>query len=149
MLFLRSTFTTGRAHYGQNQPPNLPLWNTCIQEDLQCSAKCSHDGSELVYGVIFRAFCCLLIFFKNNVIFFFRNIPIASIRLDPDKTRRFLGLDLGPNCLQRLSANETSRKELSPSPSNEAIVHTQMVVDCFPAMLMTLSFELVKKRSKI
>ena len=29
--------------------------------------------------------------------------------LDPDQARRQVGLDLGPNCLQKLSADETRR----------------------------------------
>ena len=32
-----------------------------------------------------------------------------SNSLDPDQTRRLVGSDLGPNCLQRLSADDTSR----------------------------------------
>ena len=31
-----------------------------------------------------------------------------SNNLDPDKDWRFVGPDLGPNCLQRLSADDTS-----------------------------------------
>ena len=30
--------------------------------------------------------------------------------LDPDQARHFVGLYLGPNCLQRLSADDTSRQ---------------------------------------
>ena len=30
--------------------------------------------------------------------------------LDPDRDRRSIGPDLGPNCLQRLSANNKSRR---------------------------------------
>ena len=54
-------------------------------------------------------FCRLPIFFKIN--FFkisFRNIIRVSNRLDPDQTRHFVGLYLGPKCLQRLSADDTS-----------------------------------------
>ena len=42
--------------------------------------------------------------------------------LDPDQARHFVGPDLGPNCLQRLSADDKSPlagKELSP----EYVVH--------------------------
>ena len=50
-------------------------------------------------------------FFKN--IFFwkisFRNMIRVSNRLDPDEARHFVGPDLGQNCLQRLSADDTSR----------------------------------------
>ena len=30
--------------------------------------------------------------------------------LDPGQVRRFVGPDVGPNCLQRLSAEDTSRQ---------------------------------------
>ena len=36
-----------------------------------------------------------------------RNTIILSNSLDPDKAQRFVGPDLGPNCLQRLSADNT------------------------------------------
>ena len=42
-----------------------------------------------------------------------------SNSLDPDQARRFVGPDLGPNCLPRLSADDTGRlvdKELKCSP---------------------------------
>ena len=49
--------------------------------------------------------CCLLTFFKIN--FFknsFRNINRVSYSLDRDQDLRSVGPDLGPKCLQRLSA---------------------------------------------
>ena len=33
-----------------------------------------------------------------------------SNSLDPDQARHFVGTDLGPNCLQSLSADDTSRQ---------------------------------------
>ena len=47
-------------------------------------------------------------FSKNS----FRNIFRVSNGLDPDQDRHNVGPDLGPNCLQRLSA-ELARKELN------------------------------------
>ena len=35
-----------------------------------------------------------------------------SNSLDPDQARRFVGPDLDPNCLQRLSADQNSRESL-------------------------------------
>ena len=35
-----------------------------------------------------------------------------SNSLDPDQARHFVGPDLGPNCLQKLSADDTTDKEL-------------------------------------
>ena len=50
------------------------------------------------------------IFSKNS----YRNIIRVLNRLDPDQTQHFVGPDLGPNCLQRPSADNTRRcKELS------------------------------------
>ena len=45
-------------------------------------------------------------FSKNS----FRNTTIVLKSLDPDRARHFAGLDLGPNCLQRLSADETFQR---------------------------------------
>ena len=50
-------------------------------------------------------FCCrqLTLFFKINVFKnYFRNTIRVSNGLDPDLDRRFVGPDLGPNCLQKL-----------------------------------------------
>ena len=35
-----------------------------------------------------------------------------SISLDPDQAGHFVGPDLGPNCLQRLSVGDTSRQRV-------------------------------------
>ena len=35
-----------------------------------------------------------------------------SISLDPDQARHFVGPDLGPNCLQILSADDTSKQRI-------------------------------------
>ena len=58
-------------------------------------------------------FCCLLIFsesafLKNS----FKNTIRVSNSLDLDQARHFVGPDLGPNCLQRLSADDTSRQRV-------------------------------------
>ena len=64
-----------------------------------------------IYWEIFcLLFCCLLIFFK--IIFLgensFRNIYSIRVSnsLDPDQARHFVGPNLGPNCLQKLSADD-------------------------------------------
>ena len=38
-----------------------------------------------------------------------------SNSLDPDQARQFIGPDLGPNCLQRLSADDTGRQRIKES----------------------------------
>ena len=48
-------------------------------------------------------FVCCCSFF---LVFFSGNISRVSSSLDPDHARRH---DLGPNCLQRLSADDTSK----------------------------------------
>ena len=35
-----------------------------------------------------------------------------SNSLDPDQARQFVGPDLGPNCLPRLSADDTGRQRV-------------------------------------
>ena len=56
-------------------------------------------------------YCCLLIFSKST---FSKNSLKITIRMsnswDPDQARHFVGPDLGPNCLQQLSADDTSRQ---------------------------------------
>ena len=44
-------------------------------------------------------------FLKNSL----KNTISVSNNLDPDQAQRFVGPDLGPNCLQRLLADDTSR----------------------------------------
>ena len=61
-------------------------------------------------------FCPLPIFFKINI---FRKIlsGISSVsnNLDPDQAGHFVRPDLHPNCLQKLSADDTSRERDSSS----------------------------------
>ena len=53
----------------------------------------------------------LLIFFKINIFLKkIRNTIRVSNTLDPDQARHFVGPDLGPNCLQTFSADDTSRQ---------------------------------------
>ena len=62
---------------------------------------------------MYAYFCHLLIFFskftflKNS----FRNTVRLSNSLDPDQARHGVGPDLGPNCLQWLSADDRSLEE--------------------------------------
>ena len=48
-----------------------------------------------------KSVCCC--FSKTS----FGNIRRVSSSLDPDHAQRFVGPDLGPNCLLRLSAGDT------------------------------------------
>ena len=75
----------------------------------------SDNANELIiimnytfaYWVIFILFRRLLIF-QNQV---FQKILSVLPSLDQDQARRFVGPDLGPNCLLRLSADDKRRKE--------------------------------------
>ena len=80
------------------------------------SVHCPHQHSVNNYfnslppGKFFMLFLLSADFFKIN--FFknsFRNTVSVSNRLDQDQSRRFVGPDLGPICLQKLSADDTSR----------------------------------------
>ena len=44
-----------------------------------------------------------------------------SSRLDPDQTQRYVRPDLGPNCLQRLSAAVSSRQRVNSIPACDLI----------------------------
>ena len=57
---------------------------------------------------------CLFFFFQKPTFSkkSFRNTCAIRVSnsLDPDQARRFVGPDLGPNSLQKLSADDTSRQ---------------------------------------
>ena len=59
-------------------------------------------------------FCHLTIFSKSTFSKnFFRNTFRVSNSFDPDQARHFVGPDLGPNCLQRLPADDTRRQRVN------------------------------------
>ena len=52
-------------------------------------------------------------FFKINILKnSFGNTIKVSNSLNPDQARHFVGPDLDPNCLQRLSADDTSKQRV-------------------------------------
>ena len=52
--------------------------------------------------------------FLSSVDFFSKSTFFKVRSFDPDQAQHFVGPDLGPNCLQMLSADDTSRgKELN------------------------------------
>ena len=53
----------------------------------------------------FTVYCCAILYSLNTE--FFNTIRVSN-SLDLDQTRHFIGADLGPNCLQRLSADNKS-----------------------------------------
>ena len=80
----------------ENKPP--------VKEKDKCLTLCLLGN--------FDFFCRLLIFFK--IIFFKtnRNTIIVPISSDPDQAVNIVRPDLGPNCMQRFSADSTSRRRV-------------------------------------
>ena len=72
-------------------------------------------------------FCRLLIFFKIDIFEkkYFKNTIRVSNSLDPDQARQNVGPDLGPNCLQILSADDTGRQRVN---SDDWIVWQRLVL---------------------
>ena len=63
----------------------------------------------ILHAVLSVAYCS----FQNQLFetkISFRSTISVSNCLVPDQARRFVGPDLGTNCLQRLSADDTSRQ---------------------------------------
>ena len=63
-------------------------------------------GNFACFFVVCRLFFKIIIFSKNS----FRNTIRLANSLDPNQAQHFVGPDLGPNCLQRLSADSISRQ---------------------------------------
>ena len=66
----------------------------------------------------------MLIFFSKSTFLknSFENIIRVANILDPDQALYFVGPDLGPNCLQKLSAGDTSMKSVNAPQSRRDIV---------------------------
>ena len=75
-------------------------------------------------------FACFLSpadFFSSNSTFLkihFRDTIRVSNSLDQDQARRFVGPDLGPNCLLRLSADDSRRQIVNHCKSRRQSVKT-------------------------
>ena len=67
----------------------------------------------------------------------FRNIIKLSNSLDSDQARHFVGPGLGPNCLQRLSADDTSRLGVELHKSNDVMKWT-VDLDILPLSFLYL-----------
>ena len=66
---------------------------------------------DSAYWVILHAFLSSADFFSKSTFSknSFRNTIKVSNRMDPDQAQCFVGPDMDPNCLQRLSADITGR----------------------------------------
>ena len=82
----------------------------CINKFL-CTSYLSFFFYTISVSVILHAFLLSVDFFFFKLTFFFFffkkifHTVIVSNSLDPGQTRRFVGPDLGPDCLQKLSAD--------------------------------------------
>ena len=63
-------------------------------------------------GNFFMCFVVCQFFSKSSFLKIISAIPSVSKSLDPDQARHFVGPDLGPNYLQRLSADLTSKQRV-------------------------------------
>ena len=82
--------------------------------------------STLIFCMLF---CCLLIIFKinfskNSI----RNITRVSKSLDPEQAECLPGLIWLPNCLQKLSAGDTSRQTVNVFIEFESQHHRQEII---------------------
>ena len=66
--------------------------------------------SIFAYWVILHAFLTSAAFFQNQLL---RNTIRVSNSLDPYQARQNVGPDMGPNCLQRLATDDTSRQRVN------------------------------------
>ena len=77
---------------------------------MYCTYNTYSDTLNLTYWELYHVFWSSadfskLTFLKNS----FKNTIRMSNSLDPDQAQHFVGPDLGPNCLQKLSADDSSR----------------------------------------
>ena len=88
-------------------------------------------------------FCRLQIFFKIIFFFFkkfFQECHQSVKQFDPDQAQHFIGPDLGPNCLQRLSADDTRRQKVGQLIPNKKPCCNAIDLTCFLFMhLLNLS----------
>ena len=67
-----------------------------------------------IWVIIVRMLICRLIFLNQLFRKILLGIPSeCQTVLDPDQVRRFVGPDLGPNCVQKLSSDDTSWQRLN------------------------------------
>ena len=73
-----------------------------------------HWSTLWLLGDNFACFFVVFFFSKYfSVKNYFSNKISITNSLDPDQAQHFVGLALGPNCLQKLSAGDTSRQRVN------------------------------------
>ena len=77
-------------------------------------------------------FCRLLIFFSKSAFskISFRQTIRVSNSLDPDKAGHYVGPDLVPNCLKKLSTDNTRRQRVQKSQIGISI-YFSVLEECF------------------
>ena len=86
----------------------------------------------LIYNVNTRTY-----WMTHKKINIFRNSIKVSNSLDLDQTRRFVGPDLGPNCSQKLSADDTGRERVNLKTLCERL-HTHKLCKIFKIKIVIL-----------
>ena len=94
-------------HYALYSIEMVKLASSCDK----CTSTSDISMNSLPPWKIVHAFLLSEIFFQNQLFQknSFRNTIRVSNSLDPDQARHIVGPDLGPNCLQKFSADDTRR----------------------------------------
>ena len=84
---------------------------------LKTHCMLSNFGMLLFFHLMtfFKIICCF--FLKKNPL---RNAVRLTNRLDSDQAQHFVGPDFGPNCVQKLSTDDTSRQSVKYKMSQNA-----------------------------
>ena len=90
------------------------FWFYCTSCSLPDIEHVSKEKLNLCMLGNFSCFLSSADFFSKSTFskIFFRITIRVSNSLDPDQARHIVGPDLGPNCLQRLSVDDTSRQRI-------------------------------------
>ena len=88
-------------------------WEFRLNQRIWLRLSSVFESRQISFFKIFlvHAICVICLFFPNSDTKLFsqndfRNTIIVSNSLDTDQASHFVGPDLGPNCLQRLSADD-------------------------------------------
>ena len=90
----------GDREEGSSQPHEPPLDRPLYLQHISCT-------SSLVLKLL-GYFACFFVFHQ-----LFRKIHSMSNSLDPDRAGYFVGPDLGPNCLQRLTTDDCIKQRVN------------------------------------
>ena len=115
ILYLQRSFLSIANSVDPNEMPHYALYSI---EMVKLASSCDKYTStsdismnSLPPWKIVHAFLLSENFFQNQLFQknSFRNTIRVSNSLDPDQARHIVGPDLGPNCLQKFSADDTRR----------------------------------------